>query len=98
MSCQGVSVAMAKKKFSELLARAAYGGERFIIERRGRPMAALVGLEDLGSLEDRSVRNSEPQGLSAAAGALADYEDFEKVMAKVYQSRRRSKSRQVKLS
>jgi len=36
-----VSVAEAKSKLSELLGRVAYGGERFIIEKRGRPMAAL---------------------------------------------------------
>ena len=36
-----VSVAEAKSKLSELLGRVAYGGERFIIEKRGRPMATL---------------------------------------------------------
>ncbi len=34
---QGIGVAEAQKRFSELLARGAYGRERFMIERRGRP-------------------------------------------------------------
>jgi hypothetical protein len=32
---QRMNVAEAKKKFSEILARTAYNGERFIITRRG---------------------------------------------------------------
>lgn len=37
-----VSVAEAKKHFSELLGRVAYGGERIIILKRGKPMAIMV--------------------------------------------------------
>lgn len=37
-----VSVANAKREFSELLGRVAYGGETIVITRRGRPMAKLV--------------------------------------------------------
>ena len=37
-----VSVAEAKKHFSELLGRVAYGGERIIISKRGKPMAVMV--------------------------------------------------------
>lgn len=33
----------AKAHLSALMARIGYGGERFVIERRGRPLAALVG-------------------------------------------------------
>ncbi|MFQ5811727.1 MAG: type II toxin-antitoxin system Phd/YefM family antitoxin [Anaerolineae bacterium] len=94
---QGISVAEAKKRFSELLARAAYSGERFIIERRGTPMAALISLEDLNLLEEETAHDQEPQGLLAAAQALADYEGFEEIMAEVYRSRRQSKSRKVEL-
>jgi prevent-host-death family protein len=41
----------AKAQLSALMARAGYGGERFLIERRGRPLAAMVGVEDLERLE-----------------------------------------------
>jgi len=93
---KGIGVAEAKRKFSELLARAAYGGERFIIQRRGKPIAALIGLDDLMMLEEEA-QVEEPQGLLAAAGALADYEGFEEIMAEVYRSRRSAKGRKVEL-
>ena len=37
-----VNVAEAKRRFSDLLGRVAYGGETVLITRRGRPMAKLV--------------------------------------------------------
>ena len=46
-----VKVTEAKARLSALMARAGYGGERFLIERRGRPLAALVGVGDLKRLE-----------------------------------------------
>jgi prevent-host-death family protein len=36
------SVAEAKKRFSELLSRVAYGRERITIAKRGKPLAMLV--------------------------------------------------------
>lgn len=38
------NVAEAKRRFSDLLGRVAYGGETILITRRGRPMAKLVPL------------------------------------------------------
>lgn len=37
-----VNVSDAKRHFSDLLGRVAYGGESILITRRGRPMARLV--------------------------------------------------------
>jgi len=37
-----LNVAEAKKQFSDLLGRVAYGGETILILRRGKPMARLV--------------------------------------------------------
>lgn len=94
-----VSVAEAKSRFSELLARTAYAGERFVIARRGKPLAGLVALGDLERLEgdSRAVHQAGPQGLLAAARALADYEGFERVMAEALRARRRSAGRPVSL-
>ena len=39
---ESVNVAEAKRRFSDLLGRVAYGGETVVITRRGRPMAKLV--------------------------------------------------------
>ena len=47
----------ARGQFAEILNRAAYGGERIILERRGKPVAAVVSmedLEDLAALEDEA--------------------------------------------
>jgi prevent-host-death family protein len=48
-----INVAEAKSRFSELISRAA-SGERFIIQRRERPMAALIGAAELNRLERAS--------------------------------------------
>jgi prevent-host-death family protein len=49
-----INVAEAKSRFSELISRAATG-ERFIIQRRERPVAALIGASDLERLERTSL-------------------------------------------
>jgi len=41
-----INVANAKREFSDLLGRVAYGGETILITRRGRPMAKLVPVEE----------------------------------------------------
>lgn len=48
-----INVAEAKSRFSELISRAA-SGERFIIQRRERPLAALIGAAELEHLERTS--------------------------------------------
>lgn len=40
-----VNVAAARKNLSELMNRAAYGGETIVIESRGKPKAALVSAD-----------------------------------------------------
>jgi prevent-host-death family protein len=42
----------AKTHLSEYLNRVAYRGERIIVERHGKPVAALVSVRDLRRLED----------------------------------------------
>jgi prevent-host-death family protein len=46
-----VSVREARKRIAELLNRAAYGVERIVVERHGKPIAAIVCVEDLEHLE-----------------------------------------------
>lgn len=57
-----VNVAEAKARFSELISRAA-GGEKFIIRRRERPVAALIGATELERLE-RAARASHRLALA----------------------------------
>jgi prevent-host-death family protein len=50
---ENVSVGEAKSRFSELISRAT-AGERFLIRRRHRPVAVLIGCEELERLERMS--------------------------------------------
>ena len=45
-----ISISEAKSRFSEYLSRAA-SGERFVILRRQRPLAAIIGAGELARLE-----------------------------------------------
>jgi prevent-host-death family protein len=42
----------ARQNFADLVNRAAYGGERIIVHRRKKPVAAVVPIEDLELLEE----------------------------------------------
>ena len=46
-----LSASEVRKRFSETVSQAAFGGERIIIERSGKALAALVSIEDLEALE-----------------------------------------------
>jgi prevent-host-death family protein len=46
-----VTSSAARNEFAELVNRAAYGGERVIVHRRKKPVAAVVPLADLELLE-----------------------------------------------
>lgn len=90
----------AKVQFSALMARVGYGGERFIIERRGRPLAALVGVEDLKRLEsERGDTTSRPLGAIALVGAWGEVEerDVDTVLQDTYAGREQDTGRPVDL-
>jgi len=90
---EAISVADAKRRFSELLGRTAYNNERFVIERHGKPVAAIVSPADL----ERLVNGTPPRGLLAAVGAMADVEDFEEIMRDVVARRGEERGREVDL-
>ncbi len=87
-----VGVGEAKRRLSELMSRVVYRGERFVIERRGKPMVALVSAEDLARLEQEPVA---PGGLLAALGAWADFEEIDELMADIYRHRSEAGDRSV---
>lgn len=82
-----MSVAEAKRRFSELLDRVA-SGERFVVTRRGRPAAALCPPVD-------AARVDEPEhlGLLAFAGALGEWPEFDAIMRDVVASRKKAGTR-----
>ena len=61
-----LGVAEVKQQFSDILGRVHHRGERFIIERRGTPLAALVPVSDLD--DDAGGEG----GLANLIGAFAD--------------------------
>jgi prevent-host-death family protein len=58
----------ARDGFADTINRAAYGKERVIVERRGKPIAAVVPIEDLHLLEQLE----DQQDALAAQKILAD--------------------------
>ena len=49
-----INISKAKSHFSEMISRAA-AGERFLIHRRERPLAALISVDELERLERASL-------------------------------------------
>lgn len=64
-----IGIARAKNLLSELVNRVAYGGERILLESRGRPKAAIISVEDLHYLEAFTPTTSTQRQLALA---LAD--------------------------
>ena len=64
-----LSASAVREEFSETLNRVAYKGERIVLERRGKDVAALVPVEDLELLELLEDR----MDLEAARKALKEH-------------------------
>jgi len=98
-----IRVTEAKAQLSALMARAGFGGERFLIKRRGKPLAALVGVEDLERLEgergDASPRSSRRGALAlvGAWGDLAEDGEIDTMLEEIYASREIDTGRTVDL-
>ena len=68
------STSEARKHFSDVANQAACAGERTIIERRGKPLAAVVSIEDLEALEALEDQLDVLEAKKRLAGARE--EDF----------------------
>jgi len=58
MSTQ-ISIGQVKRDISDLVNRAAYAGERFILTSRGKPKAALISIEDYERLLKSDLRTDQ---------------------------------------
>lgn len=47
-----ITTADARKKFSNIINRVAFGNESFVLTRRGEPIAALVSMRELKILQE----------------------------------------------
>jgi prevent-host-death family protein len=66
-----VSVAEAKREFSELCNRAGYGRETIVVTKRGKPLAAIVSVADLEhylALEDEHAARILEQAVATSPG------------------------------
>ena len=99
MAAETVTAAKAKAELAALVSQVAYGGKHFIIERRGKPMAALVKVEELEFLEQGPPAAEERLGFLALVGAWKDVGDAEidALIADIYAERKRNMGRPVNL-
>lgn len=94
-----VSAARAKAQLSALVAEVAYGGKHFIIERRGKPLAALVSVEDLERLEQIQPTTVQSDWALALVGAWREVgdEEIDALVAHIYAEREKDMGRPVEL-
>ncbi len=84
MNQETISIAEAKKTFSELLGKVAYGKKRFVITKRGKPMALLSPPE----------KNDSP--IFEFKGWLNGYDPFFSSIDRIVQERAEHKPRVLK--
>jgi prevent-host-death family protein len=65
-----MSIAETRQHLSEILGKVAYGGEAFVITKKGRPMARLVPIPKTKSSSKR------PKTLGEIKGWLSDDDPF----------------------
>lgn len=53
-----MSTVEARENFSEMINQAAYGNQRVVLTRRGKPLVAVVSLQDL-DLDADAIQTTE---------------------------------------
>jgi prevent-host-death family protein len=92
-----------KARLSEFIGRVAYGRERLLVLRRGKPVAALVSVEDLRRLEaldsTTAARAANPAAhpIMRAFGGWADRDDLDGLVEEIYADRLASTDREAAL-
>jgi prevent-host-death family protein len=94
------STADIKARLSEMISKVVYGRERVVVLRRGKPVAALVSLEDLQRLESLDSTAQERLAvhpIMRAFGGWADRDDLDALVAEIYDAREAATGREVEL-
>ena len=84
-----ISVAEAKRRFADVLGTVRYQGQRYVVERNGTPMAALVPVADLHEIDGAVER----PGFLALVGAFEDEPSYAESLAEAVSGRRTQRSR-----
>lgn len=90
---ENVSVANVKKKLSEYISRVEIKGDKIIINRRNKPVAALISIEALELLNTKE----ETGGLVDAIGKWKGFGEIEEDVNQAFQSRKNDGDRKVSL-
>lgn len=88
-----VAAAEAKARLSELVSRVAHGGERIVIERHGKPVAALVSMADLGKIDTQAEPSAQADPwlrLIESGGFGVDDEVIDRMVELIYAERARN--------
>ncbi len=79
-----IGVGEVKRRFSEVLTHVQLNRVRFIIERRGRPVAAIVSVDELDCLGPEGAR---PRGALSLIGMLSEYPEAVAAIDEAYGNR-----------
>ena len=87
------SLSEAKAKFSEIINRIIFRNERFVITKKGRPVAQV---SPIGHTEEG---DSIQDGLIRARGCLHDIgdDDIDEMIGQIYEARYSEKDRTVEI-
>ena len=85
-----MGVAEVKRRFADVIGQVVHGGKRIIVERRGRPVVAIVRLDDPDALARPGQRLA-----AVAASGEAGGESFRELMGEVVAKRRRRPPRRI---
>jgi len=88
-----IGVAEAKRTFADLLGSVRYKGERYIVERNGTPMAAIVPVED--ATEDPIAEERKGQGFLGLIGAFDDAPEYAEILNQIVRERASETTRPV---
>ena len=75
-----ITTADARKKFSHIINRVAFGDESFVLTRRGEPIAALVSMKELKLLQEieDQIEIKDAWKAKAEPGEPIPWEDLKK--------------------
>lgn len=82
----------ARQNFGQLLEEARYRGSRFIVERAGKPMAVVVGIEEWENILETLAEVDDPEYLESIKEARREIElgqtlTFEELKAELAKAR-----------
>ena len=97
-----VDTSQMKAQLSEFIGRVTFGRERVLVLRRGKPVAALVSVEELRRLEvtdQTQVTTDKPaeHPIMKVYGRWAGPDDWDAVLEEIYADRLASTGREIEL-